>query len=359
MRCPEFSFEVVAQHGKARAGIIHTPRGDILTPVFMPVGTAGTVKGMTMTELEQPPIDAQIILGNTYHLYLQPGTSVIDLFNGLHNFSGWKRPILTDSGGYQVFSLSGLNKIDDDGVTFQSHIDGSKHHITPEKSLEIQASLGSDIAMAFDQCPALDQGQAFVEDAMRRTTLWAERCASYQRPSKQALFGIIQGGVDLSLRKKHLEEITAFDFDGYAIGGLSVGEPKESMYEVLDGFVTHLPEKQPRYLMGVGTPEDIKHAVLAGVDMFDCVMPTRNARNGQLFTAQGRMVISNAQYRDDIRPVEEDCSCLACQTVSRAYLRHLYKNREVLYVRLATQHNLAFYARTMKAIREDILLSSS
>jgi queuine tRNA-ribosyltransferase len=352
-----FSFEVIAQRGKARAGVLHTPRGDIPTPVFMPVGTLGTVKAMTMAEVAASPIDAKIILGNTYHLYLRPGLEVISAHGGLHGFSAWSRPILTDSGGFQVFSLAAINKIDDDGVDFRSHIDGSLHRLTPERSMEIQGVLGSDIAMVFDQCPPADASDAGHEAAMARTTAWAERCAKVARPPGQALFGIVQGGVDLDRRARHLDQLRGLDFDGYALGGLSVGEDIEVMYDVLDGFAAELPNDRPRYLMGVGTPADLSRGVGAGIDMFDCVMPTRNARNGSLFTSTGRLTISNACHKSDTSPLDADCPCDTCQTVSRAYLRHLYIAKEILYNRLATMHNLTFYARHMARLRDAILAS--
>lgn len=354
---PGFSFEVLATDGKARAGVLHTPRGDVLTPAFMPVGTLGTVKAMTVSDLVAPNIDARVILGNTYHLYLRPGMDVIEVHGGLHSFSTWPRAILTDSGGFQIFSLAkvGRAKVDDEGVTFRSHIDGSEHRFTPEVSMGIQKSLGSDIAMVFDECPP---GDASVEDherAMARTTAWARRCADFDRAGGQALFGIVQGGVDLDRRAQHLAELEPMDFDGYALGGLSVGESSESMYEVLDGFGDHLPAAKPRYLMGVGTPVDLSRGVAAGIDMFDCVLPTRNARNGSLFTSEGRLVISHSRYRTDTGPVDDDCPCETCQTVSRSYLRHLYAAKEMLYGRLATLHNLTFYARHMRRLRERIL----
>lgn len=354
-----FSFEILATRGKARAGILHTPRGDILTPVFMPVGTLGTVKAMTAGELAAPPLDARIILGNTYHLYLRPGLEVIRAHGGLHGLAGWRRPILTDSGGFQVFSLAAINQIDDDGVTFRSHIDGSQHRLSPEIAMEIQGVLGSDIAMAFDQCPPGQADTATQELALARTTAWAERCLRVERPPGQALFGIVQGGIDLDRRRRHLDQLAPMNFDGYAIGGLSVGEPIETMYKVLDGFAAELPADKPRYLMGVGTPADLEHAVAAGVDMFDCVMPTRNARNGSLFTSSGKLTISNAKYRLDTNPIDPECVCETCQTVSRAYLRHLYIAKEILYNRLATLHNLTFYALTMRRLRESILGAAS
>ena len=350
-----FHFELLATRGKARAGILHTPHGDIPTPVFMPVGTLGTVKAMTARELATPPLDARIILGNTYHLYLRPGLEVMGICGGLHRFAGWDRPILTDSGGFQVFSLEGLRDIDEDGVTFRSHIDGSQHRFTPERAMEIQAALGSDIAMAFDQCPPGGAPDDVQERALARTTAWAARCAAFDRPEGQALFGIVQGGIDLERRRRHLGELVPMDFDGYALGGLSVGEGPEAMYRVLDGFAAELPASNPRYLMGVGTPEDLSRGVAAGIDMFDCVMPTRNARNGSLFVLEGRINISNAIHRTDPAPVDPECPCEGCQTVSRAYLRHLYLAREILYMRLATLHNLTFYARHMRQLREEIL----
>jgi len=352
---PEFSFRVLAQKGKARAGVIRTPHGEIETPIFMPVGTAGTVKGLTVDELAAPPLDARIILGNTYHLSLRPGTEVVAAHGGLHKMMAWNRPILTDSGGFQVFSLAALGKIDDDGVTFRSHIDGAKLRLTPERSIEIQATLGSDIAMAFDECPAGDAPPEVVAHALRRTTAWAARCLAAPRAPGQALFGIVQGGTDVALRRRHLGEIAAMDFDGIAIGGLSVGEAPAEMYRILDEFAHELPAERPRYLMGVGTPDDIRRAVAAGIDMFDCVMPTRNARNGMLFTSQGKVVISNARHRMDTGPLDPDCPCDACARYSRAYLRHLFMAQELLYMRLASLHNLTHYLRVVRALRAEIL----
>jgi queuine tRNA-ribosyltransferase len=352
---PGFSFELLATLGRARAGVLHTPRGDIPTPVFMPVGTQGTVKAMSRAELEADPIDAKIILGNTYHLYLRPGLEVLSSLGGLHGFSSWRRPILTDSGGYQVFSLAELRDIDDDGVTFKSHLDGSKHRLSPEISMHIQGVLGSDIAMCFDQCPPGDGDAEVHATAMRRTTAWARRCLEVERPPGQALFGIVQGGIDVARRHDHAAELTPMGFDGFAIGGLSVGEETQDMYRVLDEFAHTLPASRPRYLMGVGTPADLAHGIAAGVDMFDCVMPTRNARNGYLFTSQGKVVISNARHRADPGPIDPECPCEACSTVSRAYLRHLHMAGEILYSRLATLHNLTFYARWVRRIRERII----
>jgi queuine tRNA-ribosyltransferase len=364
---PGFSFELLATLGHARAGILHTPRGDIPTPVFMPVGTQGTVKAMTPEELEAPPLDARIILGNTYHLYLRPGLDIMRAAGGLHAFSGWRRPILTDSGGFQVFSLAGINQIDDEGVTFQSHLDGSRHRLTPEVSMAIQGVLGSDIAMAFDQCPPGDADAAVLDRAIARTTAWADRCLAVARPPGQALFGIVQGAVDLDRRLRHAEVMTPKAFDGFAIGGMSVGEPIVEMHRVLDAFAHVLPAGRPRYLMGVGTPLDLTRGIEAGVDMFDCVMPTRNARNGYLFVSAeaeggpgagrgwGKLVISNARHKTDLGPVDASCPCLTCARHSRAYLRHLHLANEVLYHRLATLHNLTFYARHVRALRDRIL----
>ncbi len=355
MKTPGFSFRITARRGKARTGVLTTPHGDILTPAFMPVGTQGTVKAMTPGELMAPPLDARVILGNTYHLYLRPGLEVIAAHGGLHSFAGWPRAILTDSGGFQVFSLATLNKVDDDGVTFRSHIDGSQHRLTPERSMEIQGVLGSDIAMAFDQCPPGESSAADNEQAMARTTRWAERCLAFSRPPGQALFGIVQGGPDAARRRANMKEIVSLgEFDGHALGGFSVGEPLPVMYALLDEVAHELPEDRPRYLMGVGTPADLEHAVRAGIDLFDCVMPTRNARNGHLFTSGGTVVVSNALHRSDTRPLDPECPCETCRTTSRAYLRHLFMAKEILYSRLATLHNLTFYARTMARLRAEV-----
>ena len=321
----------------------------------MPVGTAGTVKAMTADELRADPLDARIILGNTYHLYLRPGLEVIEAAGGLHRFAAWDRPILTDSGGFQVFSLAAINEIDDDGVTFRSHIDGSKHRLTPEVSMHIQRVLGSDIVMCFDQCPAGDATADVQERALARTTAWAKCCRSAPRGTGQALFGIIQGGVDSERRRRHAVEIAELDFDGYALGGLAVGESIAETYRVLDEVAHTLPADRPRYLMGVGTPADLATGIAAGIDLFDCVMPTRNARNGNLFASHGKLNISNAQYRTDLAPVDAECPCTTCRTHSRAYLRHLFIAKEILYSRLATLHNLTFYARHVRRIRDHII----
>jgi queuine tRNA-ribosyltransferase len=352
---PGFSFRVVGRKGRARAGVLETPRGPIETPIFMPVGTAGTVKGLSVGELSAPPLDAPIVLCNTYHLYLRPGLEVVGALGGLHRMMAWERPILTDSGGFQVFSLAALSKIDDDGVTFRSHIDGSPHRFTPESAIQVQASLGSTIAMAFDQCPPGNAPHDVVAQAVARTTAWARRCLATPRADGQALFGILQGGIDLGLRRRHLDELGPLPFDGFAIGGLSVGEPIPEMYRVLEDYASELPDDRPRYLMGVGTTADLERAVSCGVDMFDCVMPTRNARNGQLFTSEGKVVISNARYRVDPLPLDPDCPCETCRLYSRAYLRHLFLAQEILYMRLATLHNLTHYLRFIRRLRADIL----
>ncbi len=354
MKTEGFSFELQGQVGNARAGILHTPRGDIQTPVFMPVGTVGSVKSLAPTDLVAEPIDAKIILGNTYHLYLRPGLDVIEDHGGLHEFAQWKRPILTDSGGFQVFSLAKNNKVDDEGVTFRSHIDGSKHRLTPEVSMHIQGVLRSDIAMVFDQCPAAESHAREHERAMQRTTAWARRCAEVERPQGQALFGIVQGGLDVERRLRHLGELTEIGFDGYAIGGLSVGEPPPEMYRVLAGVAHKLPAANPRYLMGVGTPTDLYEGVRSGVDMFDCVMPTRNARNGHLFTTHGVVKIRNAKHRHDTNPLDSECDCYTCENFSRGYLHHLDKCGEILGSQLNTIHNLRYYQRLMQGLRDAI-----
>ncbi len=349
-------FTIEGEDGKARASQVVLPRGTYQTPIFMPVGTQATVKAMTPGELEQ--LGAQIILGNTYHLYLRPGMEVIEVCDGLHKFMGWRRLLLTDSGGFQIFSLRSLMKIDDDGVAFRSHVDGSKQFLGPVESMGVQATLGSDIAMAFDQCPPSEAPREQIIQAMERTTRWAKICVTQPRPAHQMRFGIIQGGLDLALRRQHLEEICALPFDGFALGGLSVGETPQEMHEVLDQVVHLMPEDKPRYLMGVGRPEDLVVAMGLGVDMFDCVMPTRNARNGQLFTSRGKMVISNARFKTDSKPVDDQCQCVTCRNYSRAYLRHLYLAREILYHRLATMHNLHFTLDLMQRAREAILNKS-
>ncbi len=345
-----FKLEKKSTETAARLGEITTPHGKIKTPVFMPVGTKATVKAMTPEELET--LGAEIILGNTYHLYLRPGHELIELAGGLHKFMHWDKPILTDSGGFQVFSLGKLRKIEEKGVLFQSHIDGSKHFISPEKAIEIQNALGSDIMMAFDECPPYPAEYDYVKQSLERTTRWAERCKqAHKKPDQQALFGIVQGGMYRDLRKMSAEQLVALDLPGYAIGGLSVGESKDLMYEVLDYTVDWLPEDKPRYLMGVGSPDALIEGVIRGIDMFDCVLPTRTARMGTAMTSHGSLSIKKAQYRTDFTPLDENCDCYTCQHYSRAYLRHLYKENEILSARLLSTHNLYFLVNLMKQIR--------
>jgi queuine tRNA-ribosyltransferase len=354
---PGFSFELLATLGHSRAGVLHTPRGDILTPVFMPVGTLGTVKAMTVAELEAPPLDARIILGNTYHLYLRPGLDVIGAHGGLHAFSAWRRPILTDSGGFQVMSLSGLRKVDERAVTFRSHLDGAMVELTPERAIEIQMLLGADIAMQLDECLKLPAKHDEISRAMQLSLRWAERSKrAFEENARDghALFGIVQGGDDLTLREESARALTAMGFHGYAIGGLAVGEPQDVMLRIVAATAPMLPADRPRYLMGVGTPHDLIEAVARGIDMFDCVLPTRNARNGQLFTSLGRINIKNARYAEDDGPVDPACRCYTCTHHSRAYLRHLHLAGEMSGGALNTLHNLAFYLDTMRRIREAI-----
>jgi queuine tRNA-ribosyltransferase len=348
-----FSFEVEARDGRARAGRLVTPHGSVETPVFMPVGTAGAVKAVLQRDLRE--LGATIVLANTYHLMLRPGDELVRDRGGLHGFTGWQGPFLTDSGGYQVFSLSDLRTINEEGVRFQSHIDGSAHLLSPERSMQVQMNLGADIAMAFDECPPSTAPREEVAAAADRTTRWAERCRRAHERKDQWLFGIVQGGVVPELREKSARELLAFDFPGYAIGGLAVGEEKPVREAVLDVVEPLLPAERPRYLMGVGTPEDILEAVARGVDMFDCVLPTRNARNGQLFTRKGRMSIRNAKFREDDRPIDEACACLTCRTTSRAYLRHLHMAGEIVAATLLTIHNLAYYLDTLRSIRQSIV----
>ncbi len=346
-------FKISARDGEARTGTIHARHGIIETPVFMPVGTQGTVKGMTPAHLKE--IGARIILGNTYHLYLRPGDELIASLGGLHAFSSWKNAILTDSGGFQIFSLKELNRISEEGVEFQSHLDGSKHFMSPEKSIHIQNNLGADIIMCFDECVPYPAGYTYVEDSVNLTYRWAKRCLqAHQRPEEQALFGIVQGAFSRDLRKKSARQMTDLDFPGYAIGGLSVGEPKPLMYEMLEVTTPLLPDEKPRYLMGIGTPEDFFDSIERGIDMFDCVMPTRNARNGTLFTSRGKVVIRNAFYAEDSLPPDPECSCYTCANFSRAYIRHLFKANEMLGPVLATYHNLAFFINLMENIRSAI-----
>ena len=346
-----FTFVVEAQDGRARVGRLSTPHGVIPTPAFAPVGTQATVKTMTPHELKD--LGAHIILSNTYHLYLRPGADLIAELGGLHRFMAWDGPILTDSGGFQVFSLAHMRHVDEDGVTFRSHIDGSLHRFTPEVVVHTQELLGSDIIMPLDICPTPDN-RPEVEEAVRLTNRWAERAKSAHTRPDQALFGIVQGGIYPDLRQAAARFLVDLDFPGYAIGGLSVGETKEEMYATLDATIPALPEDRPRYLMGVGTPEDILEAVERGVDLFDCVLPTRVARNGGLLTHEGRLNIRNARFARDPNPIEPGCTCYTCQHFSRAYIRHLFKAGEILGLRLATIHNLHFMLRLMERVREAI-----
>ncbi|MGL4980994.1 MAG: tRNA guanosine(34) transglycosylase Tgt [Fusobacteriaceae bacterium] len=361
------TYELLAKDGKARAGKVMTPHGEVETPVFMPVGTQATVKIMTPEELEE--MGAEIILGNTYHLYLRPGDEIVAKFGGLHKFMNWKKPILTDSGGFQVFSLgarktqgdgkgTSLVKITEEGVKFSSHIDGSKHFISPEKSINIQNNLGSDIVMLFDECPPGLSDKKYLIPSIERTTRWAKRCIeAHKNPDKQGLFAIVQGGVYEDLRQKSLDELSEMDehFSGYAIGGLAVGEPREDMYRILNYIVEKCPENKPRYLMGVGEPIDMLEAVEAGIDMMDCVQPSRIGRHGTVFTKYGRLVIKNATYAEDDRPLDEGCQCYACRNYTRGYIRHLFKADEILGARLATYHNLYFLLKMMKDSRKAII----
>ena len=352
---------------KARRGKVTTPHGVIETPIFMPVGTAATVKGMRPEEVKE--LGAQIILSNTYHLYLRPGHEIVKEAGGLHKFMNWDKPILTDSGGFQVFSLGAMRKITEEGVAFRSHIDGFKHMISPEKSIEIQHALGSDIMMAFDECAPYPADRRYVKDSLERTTRWLKRCKEYHEQYcverggesqilgegvNQSLFGIMQGGMYKDYRKQSAEEIVALDLPGYAIGGLSVGEPKEMMYEVMDECVDYLPKEKPRYLMGVGSPDCLFEGVERGIDMFDCVLPTRIARHGMAMTSQGKVNIKNAKYERDFTPLDPECDCYTCRNYSKAYLRHLYKSNELLSAMLMSNHNLHFLVKTMTNIRKAI-----
>jgi queuine tRNA-ribosyltransferase len=332
-----FSFELVAQDGEARAGVFHTPHGPVLTPVFMPVGTQGTVKAVSPRDLAD--LGAALILANTYHLYLRPGDELIGALGGLHSFMGWPGPILTDSGGFQVWSLGKINRIGDDGVTFRSHIDGAEHYFTPELAIRVQENLGADIIMCFDECaPPCDRD--YSRKALDRTHRWAERCRAAHERTDQALFGIVQGGIFEDLRRESVQTLTGLDFPGYAIGGLSVGETKDEMLATLEVTVPLLPGDKPRYLMGVGTPQDLLTCIARGVDMFDCALPTRVARHGAALTRAGQINLRNAMYATDPAPIEEGCACYTCQHFSRAYLRHLVKAGEILAHTLLSIHNL-------------------
>jgi queuine tRNA-ribosyltransferase len=347
-----FSFDLLAVDGNARAGLVHTPHGQIPTPVFMPVGTQATVKAMAPRDLHD--IDAKIILGNTYHLYLRPGDELIARLGGLHAFMGWDRPILTDSGGYQVFSLAQRRQIDADGVTFRSHIDGSKHRFTPEKVIAIQENLGADIIICLDECPPAEDHDYNVE-ALARTHAWAQACKAARTRTDQALFGVVQGGIFPDLREQSARFLTGVGFEGYAIGGLSVGETKAQMHAMLEVVTPLLPADQPRYLMGVGTPEDLVECVARGVDMFDCVLPTRTARNGSALTRAGRINLRNARFADDPEPIEAGCTCYACTHFSRAYVRHLTKTNEILGHHLLTVHNLHLMLTITREIRQAVV----
>ncbi len=359
----DFHYELIAEDTEtgARAGVLHTPHGKIETPIFMPVGTQATVKTLDQHDLIEA--QAQIILGNAYHLYLRPGHELIDRMGGLHQFMNWSRPILTDSGGFQVFSLGDLNKISEEGVRFQSHLDGSSHLFTPESVMEIEHGLGADIIMAFDECTPYPCERDYAEKSMRRTLRWAERCIkrhqelSAQRTHRppQALFGIVQGSVYPNLRRTCAQELIQMDLPGYAIGGLAVGETRDSMFGVIRETTPLLPNGKPRYLMGVGLPNDLVEAVGAGVDMFDCVVPTRNARNGTVFARNGRLRLKNAAHAEDPQPLESDCACKTCSHYSRAYLRHLFKTNELLGMHLATFHNVFFFQQLMRDMRDAII----
>jgi queuine tRNA-ribosyltransferase len=349
-----FRFEIIKKDtfSKARLGRVETDHGSFTTPAFLPVGTQGSVKSLTPEELVEIGVEA--ILGNTYHLYLRPGHETIGRLGGLHAFIHWERPILTDSGGFQIFSLGSLRKVSEEGVTFQSHLDGSSHFLTPEKVMEIQRVLRTDIAMVLDECVPYPSPYEYVKASTEQTARWAKRCLQVKREKDPALFAIVQGGVYRDLREKSAQTLVEMGFQGYAIGGLSVGEPKSMMLDVLEWTTPLLPENTPRYLMGVGTPEDIINAVILGVDFFDCVLPTRNARNGTLFTSSGKISIKQAQYAEDQRPVDETCGCYTCRHYSRAYLRHLYLSKEILSSRLNTIHNLYYYINLIRKIREAI-----
>lgn len=350
-----FSFTLIKKDpaSAARLGKIITSHGEVSTPVFMPVGTQATVKTLSPADLYEA--GAEIILANMYHLFLKPGHELIKEFGGLQEFMGWHRPVLTDSGGFQVFSLAELRKITEEGVTFQSHLDGgAKHIITPEYAVEIQEALGADIIMAFDECIPFPATRDYAREALERTLRWAKRCSTARKDTGQALFGIVQGGMYPELRRHSAEALIEIGFEGYALGGLSVGETKPVMYEMIEASAPVLPEEKPRYLMGVGTPEDLVEGVERGIDMFDCVMPTRNARNGTFFTSFGKIVIRNARYERDRQPIDPACGCYTCRSFTRGYLRHLFNANEVLALRLGTIHNLFFYINFMQMVRASI-----
>ena len=348
-------FQVIRQHSHsaARLGCLSTPHGEIQTPAFMPVGTQGTVKALSPEDIIQCGSD--IILGNTYHLYLRPGYEVIKSFGGLHHFMHWNKPILTDSGGFQVFSLNTLAKVTEEGVAFKSHIDGSTHFFSPEHSMKVQEALGADIAMTLDEPTPYPSDRTITETSLKLSTRWAARCKAAHHLKSQSLFGIVQGGMYKDLRTQSVKEITEVDFHGYAIGGLSVGEEKNIMCDIAAHTAEYLPRNKPRYLMGVGTPEDLRQCSSMGIDMFDCVMPSRNARNGSLFTSQGKINIRNLQYKTDDSPLDPECGCYTCKNYSRAYLRHLFIADEIFVMRLNTLHNITFYQKRMQSIRKAIL----
>jgi len=348
-----FSFEKLGQDGTARLGVIHTPRGDIRTPAFMPVGTAGTVKAMLPENVRETGAD--ILLGNTYHLMLRPTAERIAALGGLHTFMNWPRPILTDSGGFQVMSLSKLRKITEECVTFSSHVDGSKHALSPERAMEIQRLLGSDIQMVLDECPAFGASEKEIEASLALSMRWAKRSkVAFGEQPGRACFGIVQGGVFAHLRQRSVRELTEVGFDGYAVGGLAVGEPQDAMFETLDATVSHMVTDKPRYLMGVGKPDDIVGAVLRGIDMFDCVIPTRSGRNAQAFTREGTLNLRNAKHAEDSGPLDPECRCPACRSYSRAYLHHVVKANEIIASMLLTWHNLTFYQDLMTGLRAAI-----
>ncbi len=360
---PQVTFEIQAECPVtgARAGVLHTGHGDIETPVFMPVGTQATVKGLSQRDLADD-LDVRILLGNTYHLYLRPGHELIQRLGGLHRFMSWPRAILTDSGGFQVFSLSGIRKITEDGVIFNSHLNGDPHTFTPESTVDVQLALGSDILMALDECPEYPVSHEYARQSMRRTVRWARAGYEHYRSSmagiqtRHALFPIVQGSMFADLRRECCAELVDLGADGYAIGGLSVGEPRPLSLEMVEAAVPLLPRDRPRYAMGVGMPDELVEYVARGVDMMDCVLPSRNARNGHLFTSQGRVIIKHTRYKDDAGPIDPDCPCYTCRTYSRAYLRHLFQAGEILYASLATRHNLQRYLDIMRRMRHAILL---